>query len=561
MSDPGESHIREVEAPADFRTAIGCIGLFFLILLAFLPVLDNGFVHYDDDLYITQNERVQAGLSWEGLLWSLTTTHAANWHPLTWLSHMADVELFGLDPAGHHWTSLVLHIINVFLLFFVLREMTGDSLPSLAVAALFAVHPLHVESVAWISERKELLSALFGLLSLLFYARYVHRGGRLRYAAALTAFALSLTAKPMLVTLPFVLLLLDWWPLGRVAGGAVPADTGRSVDGRSWGFLLVEKAPWLTLSAASSFMTLWAQHSGGAIAPTNLFPPLTRLANAVYSYGLYMIKTIWPSPLAFFYPHPGRPPLVQVLVIGVALAALTGLAYRLRLDRPYLTIGWLWFLGMLVPVIGLVQVGVQAMADRYTYMPLTGLFIAIVWILRDWAGEERIRRRLVFAFLAAAILAMVPLTRSQVRTWKNDFTLNRHAIEVVDGNYVAHHNLAVLLFSRGYLDAAIGHYRKALAFHPRDAKSHNHLAVALAQKGAFKAAELHFQEAIHIDKNYVGAYINLGVLMSEMGRRKEAIKWFRKAVQIDPSNRKASAYLQSELKGLQNDRNPSQSGK
>jgi hypothetical protein len=428
--------------------------------------------------------------------------------------------------------------------------MTGDPWPSLAVAALFAVHPLHVESVAWISERKDLLSTLFGLLCLLFYSQYADHGGRIRYAAALTAFALSLTAKPMLVTLPFVLLLLDWWPLGRVAGGAVPAAAGRSVDVRSWRSLLMEKVPWLTLSAASSITTLWAQHSGGALAPTTLFPPLTRLGNAVYSYGMYMIKTVWPSPLAFFYPHPGRPPLVQVVGIGLVLAALTGLAYRLRLERPYLTIGWLWFLGMLVPVIGLVQVGVQAMADRYTYLPLTGLFIALAWALRDWAGGRGIRRRMVFVFFAAVLLVMVPLTRAQVQTWKDSFSLNLHAIQVVEGNYVAHHNLAVLLYSRGHLDAAIEHYRKALALHPEDAKSHNHLAVALAKKGDLEAAELHFREAIRIDANYVGAYVNLGVLMSESGRPGEAVRWFRAATRIDPGSRKANAYLKSELDRL-----------
>lgn len=553
MSDPGKSHIRAIEAPADFQTAIRCVGLFVLVLLAFLPVLDNGFVHYDDDLYITRNEQVQSGLSWEGLSWALTTTHAANWHPLTWLSHMADVELFGGNPAGHHWTSLAIHTLNVFLLFFVLREMTCDPWPSFAVAALFAVHPLHVESVAWVSERKDLLSTLFGLLSLLFYARYAVHGGRFRFAVALGAFALSLTAKPMLVTLPFLLLLLDWWPLGRVRGGAVPAAAGRSVEGRSWGFLFMEKVPWLMLSVASSIATLWAQHSGGAIAPTTLFPLLTRLANALYSYATYLYKTFWPWPLAFFYPHPGLPPLVQVVGIGVALVILTGLALRVRLDRPYLTVGWLWFLGMLVPVIGLVQVGVQATADRYTYLPLTGLFIALAWSLWDWAGSRGMRRRVVLIFFAAVLLAMVPMTRAQVRTWKDSFTLNRHAIEVVEGNYVAHHNLAVLLFLRGQLDAAIGHYRKALASHPGDAKSHNHLAVALVQKGALESAEHHFQEAIRIDTGYVGAYINLGVLMSELGRRGEAIQWFRAAARIDPNNRKATAYLKSELEELQND--------
>jgi tetratricopeptide (TPR) repeat protein len=421
--------------------------LALLTLAAYLPTLHNGFVNLDDGLYVTGNPHVQQGITGAGVAWALTANVANNWHPLTLLSHLLDCQLFGLDAAGHHATSLLLHLANVVLLFAVLRRLTGAVWRSAAVAALFAVHPAHVESVAWVAERKDVLSALFWLLAMAAYGRYARRPSVGRYLPVALAMALGLAAKPMVVTLPFALLLLDIWPLERL--------------GLGWKRLAVEKLPLLALSAASSLVTLHYQRT--SLAPLGLDPWSLRLANAAVSYTAYLGKLLLPSNLAVFYPIPLAIPAWKVAGAVALLAILTALAVRTARKAPWLLVGWLWFLGTLVPVIGLVQVGRQAMADRYTYIPSIGLFVAIVWGIAGLVGE----RRAVLATAAAVVIALlVAGTWMQAGTWRDSVTLYRHALAVTPDNYLAHLGLAKALVAKGDGAGAAEQYRAALALRP-----------------------------------------------------------------------------------------------
>lgn len=401
--------------------------LALLTVLAFLPALANGFVLLDDPLYVTANTKVRQGITYDGLVWALTANVANNWHPLTVLSHMLDVEVFGLAPTGHHLTSLLLHLASVLLLFEALRRMTGSVFRSALVAALFAVHPTRVESVAWVAERKDVLSGLFWMLALLAYVAWVHRPSVGRYLLVALAVTLGLAAKPMVVTLPFLLLLLDLWPLGR----------------RGIGKLILEKIPLFALSAASSVATLLYQKT--SLAPLEVLPWDLRLANAVVSYATYLGKAFVPRDLAVFYPFPREIPAWKVAGSVVLLALLTGFALWRARRSPWLLLGWLWFLGTLVPVIGLVQVGRQAMADRYTYLPYIGLFLAVVWGIGEIV-ERRAAFRLVLGVLSVlAILGFAGMTRAQARQWRDSVTLFRHALAVTGDNPLARRGLAKAL--------------------------------------------------------------------------------------------------------------------
>jgi hypothetical protein len=404
--------------------------LALLTVLAFLPSLGNGYVLLDDPLYVTGNAKVRQGITGEGLAWALTANVANNWHPLTMLSHMVDVEVFGLAPAGHHLTSLLLHLANVLLLFEALRRMTGAVFRSALVAAVFAVHPTRVESVAWIAERKDVLSGLFWMLALLAYLYYARRPSPGRYLLAGLSMALGLAAKPMLVTLPCVLLLLDLWPLGR----------------RGLGRLILEKIPLFALSAASSVVTLHYQKA--SLAPLEALPWDLRLSNAAVSYVTYLGKAFLPRDLAVFYPFPAQIPLWQALGSAALIIVLTGLAaWRIR-KSPWLLVGWLWFLGTLVPVIGLVQVGRQAMADRYTYLPFAGLFLAMVWGLAELVAQRAVLRRALGVVAVLAVLILTAMTRSQARHWADSVTLFRHALAVTGDNDLARIGLAKALAAR-----------------------------------------------------------------------------------------------------------------
>lgn len=423
--------------------------LALLTVLAFLPSLANGFVLLDDPLYVTGNPRVREGITQDGLAWALTANVANNWHPLTVLSHMLDVEIFGLPPAGHHLTSLLLHLASVLLLFEALRRMTGSAFRSALVAALFAVHPTRVESVAWVAERKDVLSGVFWMLALLAYAAWVRRPSVGRYLLVALAMALGLASKPMLVTLPCVLLLLDLWPLGR----------------RRLGSLVFEKLPLFALSATSSVMTL--RYQATSLAPLEALPWDLRLSNAVVSYAAYLGKAFLPRDLAVFYPFPMEIPAWKVAASAVLLALLTGLAAWKARRSPWLLVGWLWFLGTLVPVIGLVQVGRQAMADRYTYLPFIGLFLAVVWGVAELAERRRdVLRAVLTVSSVLAVLALAVMTRAQTRRWTDSVTLFQHALAVTEDNYLAHLGLAKALASQGDREGAAAQYRAALAIRP-----------------------------------------------------------------------------------------------
>ena len=448
-----------------------CIGLFLLVLCTFWPSLGNGFVNYDDDLYVAANGHVQSGLSWAGARWAFCTPVAANWHPATILSHMLDCQLFGLKPWGHHLTSVWLHAVNTVLVFLVFRRMTGALWRSLLVAALFGLHPLRVESVAWVAERKDVLSTFFFMLTLWAYVRYAQESkvqspkSKVAYVLALVFFACGLMSKPMLVTLPFVLLLLDYWPLGRNAEcgmrNAEPGAGGK-VQGRTWPWmkLVREKAPFFLLAAIASAVTLITQHRAKALATVENIRLIDRLANALVSYCRYLAKFLWPAKLAVFYPEPVKWPTATVLLAGLLLLGISIMAVALRHRHRYLPVGWLWSLGTLVPVIGLVQVGAQAMADRYTYVPLIGVALLLVWGMHELTSRWQFRAVLLSAAAAAGMILCVALTRRQIGHWRDTETLFRHALAVTDDNWVAHHNLGDALEKRGRLDEAIHMLRK-----------------------------------------------------------------------------------------------------
>ncbi len=501
-----------------------------LTLAAFRPVLDNGFVNYDDDAYVYANPHVSSGLTLSTARWAFITTHAANWHPLTWLSHALDVSLFGMNPHAHHLVSLLLHIASVVLLFLVLTGLTRSPWRSALVAALFAVHPLHVESVAWISERKDVLSTLLMFLAMLAYAQYVRGRGknpptpvwtcRMSYALVVVLLALGLMAKQMLVTLPFVLLLIDWWPLGRL-----PAL--RSALLAAW-----EKAPLFALSAAASAAVVAAQRAGGAVHPLSSIPFGVRAANAVVSCAVYMRKAIWPSNLTVYYPHPmDSLPVWQIVGSAGLVASISVVACLQRRNRPYLLVGWLWYLVTLAPVIGLVQVGSQAMADRYTYVPLVGLFIAVTWLVADL-----MRPKAAAAAAVAVIIVLSVLTWHQARTWQNSRTLFSHALSVTRDNDVAHNNLANALREDGETEEAIDHYLAALKITPNDDKVEKNLGLALASIGRYAEAEAHMRRGLAIMPRDARACEVMGEILMAQGKHARAAEAYRSALRLDPGN-------------------------
>jgi tetratricopeptide (TPR) repeat protein len=452
-----------------------------LVLAVFSRALGNAFVSLDDGPYVTDNPEVRAGLGWDGVRWALTTTREANWHPLTWISHMLDVEIYGLKPFGHHLTNVLLHAANAVLVLLLLFRMTGRLGPSAAAAALFAVHPLRVESVAWVAERKDVLCAFFGLLAMLAYVAWARRASRGAYAGALILSAMSLLSKPMLVTLPLLLLLLDVWPLGRMERGAM-------------GRRLVEKVPFFLLSAASCAVTLWAQATGGAVAGGGL-PLDVRISNALVSTVAYLGQTVAPFSLSVLYPHPGRATVGAVLSAGL-LTALSLAALSAARSRPYLVVGWFWYLAALVPVIGLVQVGWQARADRYTYLPSIGLAAAVVWGLADLAGRSAAGKRFAQAAALAAIGFFSVLTWRQIGYWKDSVTLYTHGIAATRGNHILHINLGIERMRQGQTAEAIGHFEQAVAIQPGYWYGQLALGAALARADRPAEAIPHLETAL-----------------------------------------------------------------
>ncbi len=514
------------------------------VLTVYFQVVEHDFMRFDDDLYVYENPHVIRGISWAGVGWAFTSMRTSNWHPLTWLSHMLDCQLFGLNAGYHHLTSVFLHILNSILLYLLLKTLTGAVWRSAVVAGLFALHPLHVESVAWVSERKDVLSALFFMLTLWVYVRYVARPCWQRYSLVFGCLALGLMAKPMLVTVPFVLLLLDYWPLGRFEcveaseSEATQNSSAKGCEGRKPVplQLIVEKVPLFVLAGLSSVVTFVAQQRGGAVVSITAVPVSSRIANALVTYVAYVGKMMWPSRLAVFYPPRYELSTVQWACAAVVLLGISVLVVWASRRWRYLAVGWFWYLGMLVPVIGLVQVGRQAMADRYTYLPLTGLFLMAVWGIADLTGRWRHRRTGLAVLAVIVILGCMAGTWFQVRLWQSGLTLLTHTLKVTKSNGIAHNNLGVALLELGNPEEAILHYREALRIDPKQAVAHNNLGIALMKTGRSEEAITHFQEALRIDPRNAPARTNLGVCLAARGMTEEAIVQYKEALRSAPDD-------------------------
>jgi tetratricopeptide (TPR) repeat protein len=548
------------------------LGLCLLTLAGFLPMLGNGFVDFDDPQYVFANPHVRQGLSAAGLRWALTAQVAGNWHPLALASHLLDVQLFGLNPKGHHLTSLLLHLATVLLLFAVLSRMTGSPLRSAAVAALFAVHPLHVESVAWVAERKDVLCGLFWMLTLAAYLRYCRAPSIARYLLVAVAFAAALMAKSMAVSLPVVLLLLDWWPLGRwqgwrlrqAVGERQTGDGRQAVDGRQAGDgrdgrqalrLVAEKLPLLCLAAAAGFIAIHTQ--AAPLASGGGAPLALRLANALTSYIAYLGKFLDPRHLAVFYPFE-QVPVARAAAAALLLAAITTLAAWMARRAPYLIVGWLWYLVTLAPVIGVLQVGWQGMADRYTYLPSIGIFLAVVWGIADLAAapgiadlaavpgsadlpavprlsrwSARLLRAAAVAAVALILLALTAATRRQVRTWSDSFTLFSHSL-AVEESYLAHTNIAEQLRARGDRAGALAHYRAAVRLAPRSPQAHAALGNALRSWGQPAAALQSLRTALELDPADERSRLLLAMTLDDLGQPRLAIEQLRLVLASHP---------------------------
>ena len=503
-----------------------CAALATLTAAVYAPVRHHAFLRYDDPVYVTDNPHVVAGLTREGIVWAFTGVHGATWHPLTSLSHQLDVYLFGLDAGAHLLVNLLLHALNTLLLFGVLRRLTGTRWRSAWVAGLFALHPLHVESVAWVSERKDVLCGLFWMLTLWAYAGYARRPSGGRYALVVAGGTAALLCKPMAVTLPLALLLLDVWPLRRFPRPPHPA---RVVAWR----LVLEKLPLLVLAGAVSVITVVAQRVGDAVVPLAAAGLAERLALALFAYGAYLQKLFWPVNLAVFYPY-APPSAAQIIGAALVIACISAFAWRHRAQRPYLIVGWLWYLGTLVPVIGLVRIGDHLIADRYTYLPAIGIAVMLAWGVPDLVGRWRWGR---YACVALAVLALAGCglrTGVQVRVWRDSLTLFQHAIAVTQGNALAHFTLGAEWLVRGDPDAAAAHFFEALRFNPRYAEAHYNLGFILGERGDREAARFQYLAALEIKPAYPEAHNNLGRILLAGGDLRGAAAHFAEAARLDP---------------------------
>ncbi|MFA5293727.1 MAG: tetratricopeptide repeat protein [Phycisphaerae bacterium] len=553
-----------------YRSLLISICLAAAIIAVYWPVYKYDFVKYDDDTYVTNNINIQSGLNFKSLHWAFTSGYASNWHPVTWISHILDYQIFKNWAGGHHITNILFHILNTLILFYVFVRMTGAIWPSAFIAAAFAIHPLHVESVAWIAERKDVLSTFFWLLTMLTYVQYVlkmetapllSRLCNRYYLLSIAFFVFGLMSKPMLVTVPFVLLLLDYWPLERKISR----------------LLLIEKIPFFVCSFASCIITFLVQRKGGAVVAFESFGPAIRINNAVVSYVMYIIKMIWPDRLAVLYPYDTTGLSTGKVIIGGFVLLLISICFiYLARRRRFFAVGWLWYLGTLVPVIGLVQVGAQSMANRYTYITLTGLFVIITFGAKEYLPKWK-NKNLNFTLLACFILAAWALTASrQVKCWKNSLTLFEHTLQVTENNSLilsnyatylgelgrfdesieksnkflkikpdsaeAHNNLGSTLLKIDRTDEAIGHFRAAIKYNPNLPQASFNLAVALQKKGKLEEAVYYYKQALKIKPNYVDAYLNLAITLNELEKYDQAVEFFNKALEFDRNNIFAHGY-------------------
>ncbi|PYL75200.1 MAG: hypothetical protein DMF27_12735 [Verrucomicrobia bacterium] len=520
-----------------------CISLAVLTWVVFGQLLQYDFINYDDPRYVYENTNITNGLTIGGIAWAFTHIHSMNWHPLTTISHMLDCQLYGLKPGAHHFTNVLLHSIVAILLLLVLQRMTGGPSGSGSiwrsafVAAVFAIHPLRVESVAWIAERKDVLSGVFFMLTLLTYFRYVRVRSIGHYLTVLFMFALGLMCKPMLVTLPFVLLVLDYWPLGRIRGQKSDVSGHENLV-----MLVVEKIPLVGLSAISSVVTFLAQR--GAVGWTEQLPVLARINNAVVTYAAYMWQMLWPVKLAVFYPHPeSRLPLWEIILCLLLLIGITAAAVVLRKSRPYFITGWLWYLGMLVPVIGLVQVGWQGRADRYTYLPQIGLYIAITWGIADVTAAWRWQREILTAGTAIVVGLLSWRASVQASYWRDSETLFTHALAVTSNNDVAENNLGIVFLQKGNLDEAISLLQAAVDLRPENSPAHENLAKALLQKGQVTDALVHYRRLLELQPDNIEVHNIVGTVLIQQGQAREAVEEWQKVLAIQPDNGNAMSNL------------------
>ncbi len=524
------------DLPAKNTVPFICVALLVVTIATFQQVRNNDFVAYDDTVYVTENPYINAGISTQSVVWAFTKPYASTWNPLASLSHMLDCELFGLNPAWHHIVSLLFHAASAILLFVALKGMTERIWPSAFVAAAFALHPLRVESVAWVAERKDVLSVFFAMLTLWLYARYTKYPNLRKYLLVVVAFVLGLLSKPMLITLPFVLLLLDYWPLGRLRLGRrnMTPDSPSNISPK---YVIVEKIPLLALMVVSCVVTYFVQESGGALS--DIYPFRIRLMNALVSYVAYIEKMIYPARLAVLYPHPGSSlPMYKPILAALILTAVSVLVF-LCFRQRYLTVGWLWYLGTLIPIIGLVQTGSHAMADRFVYLPSIGLIIIAAWGAEDVFKKFPYHKTILPLLAASAIVAMMICTRLQIRHWKDTFSLFKRAAEVTKNNYIMHTNYGALLTERRDYEKALYHLEEALRIKPDFSDAYNNLGLLLADQGKTnEAAECYQQALVHSPNNFKAVY-NLGNAYLKMGRLDAASAQYKKAIELNPDSPEA----------------------
>jgi tetratricopeptide (TPR) repeat protein len=557
QSQAKQENRERLQSPADPGALVGHKARSWILVLAlvaativlYYPVRHHPFVNYDDDAYVTENAHVQSGLHWDTIKWAFTTYEFVNWHPLTWISHALDYQMFQLDAGGHHETSVALHVLNSLLLFWVLLRATGAPGPSLLVAALFALHPINVESVAWISERKNLLSMMFFLLALGAYGWYARAPRVTRYAAVAALFALGLMAKPQVITFPFVLLLWDYWPLQRMfANRAEPPGNTATIPAKSFSWLLLEKLPLFAIGLASAVLTLRAERTGGTLSGIYFHPFSVRLQNAVLSYVRYIANAFWPSGLALYYPYPSGDSLAawRVIAAFVFLAAVTAMVIAYRRHR-YLLVGGLWFLGTLGPMMGLKQIGIQAMADRYAYLSFVGLFIMVCWGVAEWARRRHIPSASLAAVSVVALLALTVVSRRQISYWGDNVKLWSHAVAVTKNNYMAEDHLGGALLADGHLEAAMPHFYWAVAINPDDPDSNLNIGGYQQQQRNLPQAIARYNQVISATQESAvtnavvraRAFDNLGYVYRELGDLAHARESFEAAVASDPQAAKA----------------------
>jgi tetratricopeptide (TPR) repeat protein len=504
-------------------------------LVLYAPAIRNGFVNFDDPDYVTRNAHVLKGVTWANLRWAFGTDNpAANWHPLTWISHMLDVQFYGINPTGHHLSNVLLQTLNVIILFLLLQRATGRLLRSAAVAALFAIHPLNVESVAWVTERKAVLSMFFLLLTLWAYGWYVRKPGLGRYLCVLSFFSLALMSKIWVISLPFALLLLDYWPLRRLSNAEESAEQRGLAS--SILALAIEKIPLLLLAAAAGWMTLHVNRREGALAMA--MPFSWRLKNAVYSYSAYLGKAIWPTRLAVFYPHPENSlPWWKVIIAALLLACISGIVWHFR-ERRYLLVGWLWYLGTMVPMCGIVQSGRQGMADRFMYIPMLGLSVAVVWLVGDWASRLRLHQGIAVASFVVLVSPYAYLTREQIGYWRDSYTLFSHTLQVTNNNGIAENNLGAALMERGQIQLAEGHFEAAVRLIPELAFAHYNFGVLLQRQNRADQAAREYLLAIALSPNSIEAgqaHNNLGILYLASKNYTAALPELNAAIALNPN--------------------------